>query len=376
MQVLERERAARASWKPMNIRLLFCRLIALFLILCVVSTEVSSSGFLVSCSMPQSLTRNQRLGTRNSLFAEQAFAARATQFISQLSPEMKVWVTQLAFAALGALAAHYGHPALGVLAMVAPKSSKHFTGNGSSLNVALQALFQEYHAGQIDLSDSQMNEALGLRIAQTEKEIAVDVHRPHRGEAWIYVASHFNILRVALQMLNLTAEDVFYDLGAGYFQALFYARLATIVGLSKGVEIVSQRVEEARRVQVEHAIDSIEIIEGSIRDTDIGEGTAFFFYSPFNEESLEIALRKLLAAARRHPDVFRILVYGPAATVFMQQPWLKPVLWKQVVTQNLLLFRAHNPDSYEFPERSPSPEILFQTKTPTGSSFMNLNRAG
>ena len=68
-------------------------------------------------------------------------------------------------------------------------------------------------------------------------------------EQFTYIQTPYISLRHVFQRLNLQPEDVFYDIETGIGIVTSYAAAVTPAGRVVGIELVEERLDQARRVK-------------------------------------------------------------------------------------------------------------------------------
>lgn len=128
--------------------------------------------------------------------------------------------------------------------------------------------------------------------------------------------------RLVLDMvdrLNLTSNDVVYDLGAGLGRVVFTVALLSS-GQVKGVEVEPAYVAVAQQRAHALGLTRVSFIDADARAADYGDGTVFFLYTPFKGTILRRVLALLQAQARTHQ--IRLCTYGPGTLEVQDQGWL------------------------------------------------------
>jgi SAM-dependent methyltransferase len=139
-----------------------------------------------------------------------------------------------------------------------------------------------------------------------------------------YTPTGYGVLPLILQYVG--AEDVFVDLGCGKGRVILF--LATRCRLRKiiGIEIVPELVQIARRnIAKLTLLTPVDIIEGDASKADLSEGTVYFMFNPFGEETLLRVLDSIERSLDARPRKIRILYHVPEwAKVLDQTTWLRP----------------------------------------------------
>ncbi len=180
-----------------------------------------------------------------------------------------------------------------------------------------KAPFADYYHDRKVL-DWVIDHAFGFNVYKAEAELAPFRSKLSKAypneQLWLggNVQTRYIILREALHSLDLTSDDVFYDLGSGYNRMPIYAGITTNA-TTKGVEIVPQRVEGARRIVERIGLPNVELICANVLEHDFSDGTAFYMYTPFSEETRLQVFSRLQDIAGDHP--IRVTFNGPQTYV-------------------------------------------------------------
>jgi SAM-dependent methyltransferase len=179
-----------------------------------------------------------------------------------------------------------------------------------------------------DLNDQTIDALLGIKIETTEEgaNFAGLREKYPREEFWPGQSNWrwtpYRLIKTFLRQLDLKESDVLYDLGSGYGRVPLYASLAT-PAMCKGIEIVPERVDEAATVGRKLGIKNVEFSQGSVTDQDYGDGTVFFLFNPFSEETFREVIDQLEKISLQKK--IRIVSLGPSTARFQYEHWLKPV---------------------------------------------------
>jgi hypothetical protein len=123
-----------------------------------------------------------------------------------------------------------------------------------------------------------------------------------------------------VDQVPLTADDVFYDIGAGLGHVAIMVHLLTGVA-ARGVEIEASYCRHAQRCVEELNLSRTYFINRDAREVDYTDGTVFFMYTPFSGELLQTVLSTLANIARYHP--FTLCTFGACSFDAVKQPWLR-----------------------------------------------------
>jgi tRNA/tmRNA/rRNA uracil-C5-methylase (TrmA/RlmC/RlmD family) len=129
--------------------------------------------------------------------------------------------------------------------------------------------------------------------------------------------------RIVLELVekvDLTEEDIFYDLGSGLGQ------VAILVGLfsgarTKGIEFEPAYCAYAQRCAARLNLSRVQFMNLDARDADYSDGTVFFMYTPFRGSMLQEVLERLRSESRKR--AITICTYGPCTPRVSDQDWLR-----------------------------------------------------
>lgn len=102
-------------------------------------------------------------------------------------------------------------------------------------------------------------------------------------------------------------DEIVYDLGSGYGQALFYGAAKYPDSVFKGVEYVSSRVEVSERARRSFEFENISFFAADAREINFSDGTVFYLYSPFTKEIKVEVFRRLVELGKQKR--IRLYVY-------------------------------------------------------------------
>jgi precorrin-6B methylase 2 len=117
-----------------------------------------------------------------------------------------------------------------------------------------------------------------------------------------------------------SADDVFYDLGAGFGHVAIMVHLLTGATV-RGVEIEASYCRHAQRCVEELGLSRVCLVNRDARDVDFADGTVFFMYTPFSGKLLQTVLTALSRVARHRP--LTLCTFGACSFEVARQPWLR-----------------------------------------------------
>jgi SAM-dependent methyltransferase len=185
----------------------------------------------------------------------------------------------------------------------------------------IRNVFTSFHASHEPLNDHCLDSLLGIQSDSTETTInRQDLDHFYGIEQYKYEGTPYEFIRWFLHVLDPSNKDIVYDLGSGYGRVPLYGALTT-QATYKGIEIVPERIAEARAIKRRFAINNVEFLQGNVIDFDYSDGTIFFFFNPFIESTLKLVIESLQKTARKR----RIIIVswnGLTTDQFCFLPWL------------------------------------------------------
>lgn len=138
-------------------------------------------------------------------------------------------------------------------------------------------------------------------------------------EMVLYQPTPVRIVLELLERLQLTRDDVFYDLGSGLGRVTLIAGLVSEAQV-RGVEYEPAYCEYGQRRARDLNLDRAKFIHADARDVDYSDGTVFYLYTPFKGKILQRVL-DLLRYEAQHRRI-RVCTYGPGTLDVLPEEWL------------------------------------------------------
>jgi len=135
-----------------------------------------------------------------------------------------------------------------------------------------------------------------------------------------YQATPTSVILEMVDQVNISKNDIFYDLGSGLGVVIGLVNLLTevrCVGIEYQPEYckyASERIEELN-------LKNITFINADARDVDYVDGTIFFMFNPFGGEIFDTVINKLHTEAKQRK--ITICSYGPSTPELAKVPWLR-----------------------------------------------------
>ncbi len=185
---------------------------------------------------------------------------------------------------------------------------------------ALRALFSQVHQDSGPTDDQSLDDALGLGRARVEEGFSLGqllvthgIHRMEPGDI------PYSVIRDVYRALDLPPGAALADLGAGYGRIGFYGALAGRY-VVHGIEIVPERVHEARRVQESLGLTGLHFEIGDLITAPWPDVSHYLMLNSVLPSLMPPVVGRLAKIAKS-----RNIVVVSAATsnlVFREQPWL------------------------------------------------------
>jgi precorrin-6B methylase 2 len=107
-------------------------------------------------------------------------------------------------------------------------------------------------------------------------------------------------------------EDVFVDLGCGKGRVIIFLAKRCRAKRILGVEIVPELAQIAEKnIGKSRLLSPVQIIEGDASQIDLSDGTVFYLFNPFGQETLRRVLDNIHGSLTERPRKVRVLYYNP-----------------------------------------------------------------
>ena len=208
---------------------------------------------------------------------------------------------------------------------------------------------RDFHLDQDSLahnpSSSEVDALLGWRMRDIENAVSesapkrADIYDGERpwlgGSEGIWTA--YPKIRSTIHAIDPTEGQTFYDLGSGQGRVVMYGSIVSGATF-KGVEMVSERVAEAKRIRDKHSLTNAEFILSSVLDVDFSDGDIFYMYAPFSDSTRDQVLDKLNTLATE--KLIKVVAYLGSGTVIQKCPNLQ--FDQEVVGHPISIFSSRN----------------------------------
>ncbi|MBP6920236.1 MAG: class I SAM-dependent methyltransferase [Candidatus Omnitrophica bacterium] len=165
---------------------------------------------------------------------------------------------------------------------------------------AVRKIVEYLHDRNIPILDSVLNRLLGIRDYELEETLSpgIESSAAYQSEDHFYQGTPYEFIRQILRHVEPTSSDVLVDLGSGYGRMVIYAALATRIKKAIGIELVAERASVSSRTAEELGLANVEFQNSHVKDADIQDGTVFYLFNPFSDETFALAMDKLREVAR------------------------------------------------------------------------------
>jgi len=137
-----------------------------------------------------------------------------------------------------------------------------------------------------------------------------DIISLHR-DGVAYQPTPYGILEKTMNYLRPGPEDVFVDLGCGKGKAVFFAaeqNFKKVIGVELRKELADIALQNLKSLKIKHA--PVEIINTDVSLFDLKDGTIFFMFNPFGQDTLMKVVDNIKASLLASPRRIRIVYYG------------------------------------------------------------------
>lgn len=166
---------------------------------------------------------------------------------------------------------------------------------------------------------------------ETYLRIDTTGHTAHRGggvhgDSNRYEPLDYPLLRACVKALELTSDDVVYEIGCGMGRplALFARRrVAKCVGVELSPELAAQATKNMRTLRGVRA-GGVEVRASDAVFVDYSDGTVFYIFNSFGSTTLAAVLEQIRSGLVERPRPIRIIYVNPIhEDVFESSGWLR-----------------------------------------------------
>lgn len=195
-----------------------------------------------------------------------------------------------------------------------------------------QKIIDDVASGKTRIEDESLDALFGIRFDEVERTVIpsdypgqIIWHSPTRGS----FLTPYEYISLLYHQIALTESDVVYDLGAGYGRVLFYGAHLHPKTTFKGVELVVERAVEIERLSTVSKLKNIHVINKSVLDVDLSDGSVFYFFNPFPPIMDQVVKKLEIIGTQRK---IRIASLGNSTPHFERASWLKKINTRGPIT--------------------------------------------
>ena len=160
---------------------------------------------------------------------------------------------------------------------------------------------------------------IGRRIAEVETKLVLsDMTIEHGLHSFRFGSSGF--LPEIFAHIGLRPGKVFYDLGSGYGNVLFYGAMQFPKVQFKGIEILHERNGVCEMLVQKTGLTNVKPIRGNILETDFSDGDVFYIFNPLFDFQYDELLARLHRISLLKPIT---IVAESRCDVFDRSDWLE-----------------------------------------------------
>ncbi len=138
------------------------------------------------------------------------------------------------------------------------------------------------------------------------------------GDGVPFAALDYVAILRCLRAVELRPSDVFVDIGCGNGRVLCVAarrKLGKCIGIEYRPALARQAARNAESLRGRQC--PVEIVTRDAADQDFSEGTVYWMFNPFGEQTMRRVAERIIASQRVHPRRVRLIYVRPlhAATL-------------------------------------------------------------
>ncbi|MBI5034645.1 MAG: class I SAM-dependent methyltransferase [Chloroflexi bacterium] len=164
--------------------------------------------------------------------------------------------------------------------------------------------------------------------------------RTREPEMVFYQPTPARVILELTEMMLITRDDIFYDLGSGLGQVCILVHLLT-GARTHGIEFEPAYCDYARHSAQRLNLSSVQFINVDARDAPYADGTVFFMYTPFKGAMLANVLKKIKDATRGR--AVSVCAYGECIDQVANEPWLELAAQRRTDVDALAVFKRSGP---------------------------------
>lgn len=188
-------------------------------------------------------------------------------------------------------------------------------------HLELRRLIRRHFGGSLSLPDEDLDRAFGIRRTRTEARLSLLEMLEVYGVRRLDAGDHpYDVVRAILRRVLRDGGEDLLDLGSGYGRVCLYAGAMGLRSVA-GIEIVKERVREARRAARASGLTQVRFVHGAVEKAEWPPSSTIVLLNSFSPGDLKAVLTRLRALAReRQLTVFAV---STAAEMLAALPWLR-----------------------------------------------------
>lgn len=182
---------------------------------------------------------------------------------------------------------------------------------------------EAYHQGRRNIPNADIDALLGIDTSERyweDEDRLNELFQQCGPEQFFNKSTPYPLIREFLRELQLSSEDVAYDLGSGHGRVPIYGGLVTSARYC-GIEIVPERVVRCQGIVENLQLERVSFQQGNVQDADLSDGTVFFMFDPFTVDTLNVVCDRLRALACEKD--LTVVSYGSTNSFFLGEEWLR-----------------------------------------------------
>ena len=183
-----------------------------------------------------------------------------------------------------------------------------------------------------DVVDVFVNNVLRLDTVPNET-------RPREPEMVFYQPTPARVILELTEMMSITSDDIFYDLGSGLGQVCLLVHLLT-GARTRGIEFEPAFCDYARESAQRLNLRSVHFINGDAREANYADVKIFFMYTPFKGAMMKSVLQQIELASRGR--AIQVCTYGECTEQVAREPWLELVAQRRKDIDALAVFKRRD----------------------------------
>lgn len=149
----------------------------------------------------------------------------------------------------------------------------------------------------------------------------------HYNDAWEYEPCDYPFLIRCLNLLELRADDVVFELGCGMGRALCLLarrRIARCTGIELSAELAAGAQANLRSLRGARSPAEVKVADAAF--ADYTDGTVFYMFNPFGDDTMRAVLERIAQTRETNPRPIRMIYLNPFHEHILEESgWLTRV---------------------------------------------------